>query len=242
MKAPVLKAVVLIAGLLVPLSFFTSNASASRSHWSVSYSSHGNRSSSHYGHRSPSYRSHSYHRPSSSRYSNSHRYPSYSYSKYRYSSRPSISVSIGSGHYGGYYSSLPIGYSSCVVGGLTYYTHGGRYYRPRNTGYVVVSNPYVVAPRTRTVTTHRVGSKYDASPRIWVSGKEYLIDEGELFCITTSGLVWAELPIGSVTASLPAQASSVYYKEIEFYEAGGIYFQRVPEGYRLVYPPWEEGF
>ncbi|QXD25732.1 hypothetical protein F7C95_07555 [Opitutia bacterium ISCC 51] len=73
-----------------------------------------------------------------------------------------------------------------------------------------------------------------------MSGKEYLIDEGELFCITSSGLVWAELPVGSITASLPAQASSVWYKEIEYYEAGGIYFKRVPEGYRLVFPPWEQ--
>lgn len=231
MKATVLKSLVLSVGLLVPLSFFASNASASRSHWSVSYSSHSYRGGHHY-------RSHSYHHP---RYKSYRHYPSYSYSRHRYYSRPSFSISIGSGHYGGYYRSLPYGYRSCVVGGLTYYTYGGRYYRPYNTGYVVVSNPYVVTPRP-TVVTRRVSSKYDAYPRIWVSGKEYLIDDGELFCITSSGLVWAELPIGSVASSLPTHASSVWYKDLEYFEAGGLYFQRVPEGYRLVYPPWEQEY
>ena len=237
MKTSVLKAIVLSIGLLAPLSLLTTQASASRSHssWSVSYSSHKYKGGHHY-------RGHSYHYP---RYRSYRHYPS-SYYRHRSYSRPSWSISIGSGYYGGpyggFYSSLPFGYRSCVVGGLTYYTHGGRYYRPYNSGYVVVSDPYVVRPRTTTVSTRVVGSKYDAYPRIWVSGKEYLIDEGELFCITSSGLVWAELPIGSVASSLPTHATSVWYKDIEYFEAGGLYFQRIPEGYRLVVPPWEQEF
>ena len=226
---------VLSVGLLAPLSFLASNASASRSSWSISYSSHGGH---HKSYHKSHHRSHSYHYGHRSY----RHYPSYSYSRHRYYSRPSVSISIGGGHYGGYYSSLPYGYRSCVVGGLTYYTHGGRYYRPYNTGYVVVSDPYVVRPRTTTVSTRVVSSKYDAYPRIWVSGKEYLIDEGELFCITSNGLVWAELPYGSVASSLPTHATSVWYKEIEYFEAGGLHFQRVPEGYRLVVPPWEQEF
>ena len=231
MKATVLKSFVFSAGALIALSFFSSSATASRSHWSVSYSSHGHRGGHHY-------RSHSYHYP---RYKSYRHYPSYSYSRHRYYSRPSFSISIGSGHYGGFYRTLPFGYSSCVVGGLTYYTHRGHYYRPYNTGYVVVSNPYLT-PRTTTTVTRRVSSKYDAYPRIWVSGKEYLIDEGELFCVTSSGLVWAELPIGSIASSLPTHASSVWYKNIEYFEAGGLYFQRVPEGYRMILPPWDQEF
>ena len=237
MKATVLKSLVLSVGLLAPLSFLASEASASRSHWSVSYSSHSSRG---YHHRSHPYshRSYSHHYP---RYRSYHHFPSYGYSRHRYYSRPRVSVSIGTGYYGGYYSSLPFGYNSCVVGGLTYYTHGGRYYRPYNTGYVVVSDPYL-APRRTTTVTRRVSSKYDAYPRIWVSGKEYLIDDGEVFCITSSGLVWAELPVGSIATSLPTHASSVWYKEVEYFEAGGLYFQRVPEGYRMILPPWEEEF
>jgi hypothetical protein len=127
-----------------------------------------------------------------------------------------------------------------VVGGLTYYSQGGHYYRPYNTGYVVVADPYVSVPRTTRVVTQAVSSKYDDYPRIWVTGEEYLIDEGEIFRITSNGLVWAELPLGSVASSLPTHASSVWYKEVEYYEAGGLYFQRIPEGYRIVLPPWEE--
>lgn len=234
MKSTVLKSLVLSVGLLAPLSFLASNASASRSSWSISYSSYGGHHGSYYKSHHRSYGSHYGHR--------SYRhYPSYSYSRHRYYSRPRVSVSIGRGHYGGYYSALPFGYRSCVVGGLTYYTHSGRYYRPHNTGYVVVSDPYL-APRTTTTVTRRVSSKYDAYPRIWVSGKEYLIDEGEIFCITSSGLVWAELPLGSIASSLPTHASSVWYKDVEYFEAGGLHFQRVPEGYRLILPPWEQEF
>lgn len=90
------------------------------------------------------------------------------------------------------------------------------------------------------MVTRNVQNKYDSYPRIWVSGSEYLIDEGELFKITGNGLVWAELPLGAVASSLPTHASSVWYKDIEYFEAGGIYFQRIPEGYRMILPPWDE--
>jgi hypothetical protein len=255
MKAIALKTLVLTVGLITPLFLLPVTSSADRggsrdggsrghsgSHGSYGGSSHRGGYSSHY---------------SGSRYSHSgyySRYPSYSYSRSRsYYSRPNVSISIGTGYYGGYYSgyysTLPFGYSSCMVGGLTYYSHGGRYYRPYRTGYVVVADPYIVERRPTTVvrtsssvSSRTVSSKYDSYPRIWVSGDEYLIDEGDIFKITSSGLVWAELPLGSVASSLPSHASSVWYKDVEYFEAGGIYFQRVPEGYRLILPPWDGEF
>ncbi|MCB1123388.1 MAG: hypothetical protein KJT03_17685, partial [Verrucomicrobiae bacterium] len=238
MKATALKSLVLTLGLITPLAFLPATASASRgqSHVSVSYSS---------GHRGGSYYSGNYHRSSRGwDHGPSYRhYPSYSYPRsYHYYPRSSWSISIGSGgYYGGYYhSALPFGYSSCVVGGLTYYTHGGRYYRPYRTGYVVVADPYVTAPRTTTVVRRSVSDKYADYPRIWVSGEEYLIDEGDIFRITANGLVWAEVPVGSVASSLPTHASSVWYNEVEYFEAGGVYFKRIPDGYRIILPPWEE--
>jgi len=252
MKTRALKTILLTVGLMAPFTLLTSTVSASRS---SSYSSGGHHGSSHnsYGSYSRGHGSSSYYGSSRRGYSHSNsyypsyrHYPSHGYSHSRsYYSRPSYSISIGTGYYGGYYgayySSLPFGYSSCVVGGLTYYRHGGNYYRPYNTGYVLVSNPYVVR-RATTASTSRVSGKYDAYPRIWVSGKEHIIDEGETFCITSSGLVWADLPNGSMATSLPTHASSVWYKEVEYYEAGGLYFQRVPEGYLIVQPPWEKEF
>lgn len=238
MKATALKSLVLTLGILMPLAFLpaTSSASRGKSHVSFHYSS-GHRGSHHYS---------GYHR--GSHHWSGHRsyrhYPSYHYSRpYRYYSRPSWSISIGSGHYGSFYNALPFGYSSCVVGGLTYYRHGGHYYRPYRTGYVVVADPYVSTPRrTTTVVRRSVADKYADYPRIWVSGEEYLIDDGDIFRITPNGLVWAELPIGSVASSLPTHASSVWYNEVEYFEAGGVYFQRIPEGYRLILPPWDEEF
>lgn len=103
----------------------------------------------------------------------------------------------------------------------------------------MVSDPYVGAPRQETYSTRTVSSKYDAYPTIWVDGEEYLIDEGELFQITRNGLVWADLPVGVVASSLPTHATSVWYKEVEYFEAGDLYFQRIPEGYRLILPPWD---
>ena len=75
-----------------------------------------------------------------------------------------------------------------------------------------------------------------------MNGIEYLIDEGDLFKITSNGLVWSEVRIGAVASSLPTHASSVWYNEVEYFEAGGLYFQRVPEGYRIILPPWEQDY
>jgi hypothetical protein len=36
---------------------------------------------------------------------------------------------------------LPTGYETRVVGGTTYYTYGGSYFRPASRGYVVVEAP-----------------------------------------------------------------------------------------------------
>ena len=179
--------------------------------------------------------------PGRSYYSSHYYRPSYR-SSYHYSS-PRRYVSHSRPYVGAYYSALPRGYNRCYVGGVSYFSSGGHYYRPYNSGYVVVSDPYV-SNRTRSTTVVRqtVNSKYDSYPRIWVSGEEYLIDEGELFKITSNGLVWAEIPLGSVASSLPTHASSVWYKEVEYFEAGGLYFQRVPEGYRIILPPWEEDY
>jgi hypothetical protein len=254
MKAIALKTLLLTLTLATPLALIPDTASASRGGHSDrgSYSSghgsyrgsHGYGGSSRYGHSSR----YGY---SGSRYSN-YPYSRYSRSSHYYRPRSSVSISIGSGgyyggsYYSGFYNSLPFGYSSCVVGGLTYYNHGGRYYRPYRTGYVVVSDPYVIERRPTTivrpttVVTRSSVSKYESYPRIWVSGSEYLIDEGEIFKITSNGLVWAELPLGAVASSLPTHASSVWYKDVEYFEAGGIYFQRIPEGYRMVLPPWDE--
>ena len=266
MKAIALKTLLLAMSLSTPLALIpdasadrgdsrsrSSHSSGRSSYGHSSGHSSGHNSSHSYGHSSRYGSSHKYHSPSrySSYGSSRHYYPS---SHYRPSSN--FSISIGSGYYGssygygsrygssysGYYSSLPFGYSSCVVGGLTYYTHGSRYYRPYNTGYVVVSDPYISVPRTRTVVTRTVSSKYEDYPRIWVSGQEFLIDEGELFKITSNGLVWSEITLGAVATSLPTHASSVWFKEVEYYEAGGIYFQRVPEGYRIIRPPWHEEY
>jgi hypothetical protein len=253
MKAIALKTLLLAMSLSTPLALIP-DASADRG-GSRSGSSHSSDHSSS-GHSSSHNSSHSYGHSRS--YGSSHnsyspsRYSSYGSSRHYYPSshyRPSsnFSISIGSGYYGsyygsgygGYYNSLPFGYSSCVVGGLTYYTHGSRYYRPYNTGYVIVSDPYVSVPRTRTVVTRTVSNKYEDYPRIWVNGQEFLIDEGELFKITSNGLVWSEITLGAVASSLPTHASSVWYKEVEYYEAGGLYFQRVPEGYRIIRPPWD---
>ena len=186
------------------------------------------------GYRSFGYNRYSY--PSRDIYYKSRNYYRPSYRSFYHYYKPSrhMSVSIGRPYVGAYYSSLSRGYDRCYV--------GGQYYRPYNTGYVVVDNPYVSASRPTTVVRRSVSSKYDSYPRIWASGEECLIDEGDFFKITENGLVWAELPLGSVASYLPTHASSVWYKVIEYFEAGGIYFQRIPEGYKIIFPPWDEEY
>lgn len=259
MKAIAIQSLLLTVTLAAPLSLIPADVAGSRGNTRVgiSYSSgHGHGQShfstgrhgssryggSHGSHHSRSY--HSYHSPYYSRSSYHHRAPTY-YSRYssRYNySKPGFSIHVNNGSWGGYYGTLPRGYTSCRVGGRTYYRYGSRYYRPYNTGYVVVSNPYLVPRSTEAVVVKSVASKYDEYPRIWVEGTEYLIDKGDIFEITGNGLVWADLPVGVVASSLPTHATSVWYKEIEYFEAGGIYFQRIPEGYRIISPPWNEEY
>jgi hypothetical protein len=43
-----------------------------------------------------------------------------------------------------------------------------------------------------------------------------------------------------VTHSLPADAQSVWYQSVEYFETGGAYFQKTPEGYRVVPQPWKK--
>lgn len=59
--------------------------------------------------------------------------------------------------------SLPKGYQTEVIAGTTYYCHGGTYYRPMHSKYVVVADPRMVdrLPRGYRTIHHRTGTYYE---------------------------------------------------------------------------------
>jgi hypothetical protein len=74
--------------------------------------------------------------------------------------------------------SLPKGYQTEVIAGTTYYCHGGTYYRPKQSKYVVVADPRMVdrLPRGYRTIHHRTGTYYEYN-------KVYYQKSGSRYCI-----------------------------------------------------------
>ena len=39
-------------------------------------------------------------------------------------------------------------------------------------------------------------------------------------------------PVGAVTRTLPVDATSVWFQEVEYFECDNVYFRKTPEGYK----------
>jgi hypothetical protein len=128
---------------------------------------------------------------------------------------------------------LPSRYVRLHVGNRIYYRYGDVYYERVPTGYVVVEPPATVvqtvpAPADEVMQVVRTGDK------------EYTFRDGQFFQQTPEGLVWVEAPLGAITAKLPADARSVWFQEVEYFECDDVYFRKTPEGFKVVTAPWKK--
>lgn len=135
---------------------------------------------------------------------------------------------------------LPPHYSRVYYGSTVYYRYGDVYYRDYPGGYVVVDEPSRSVVTTTTPSSATVVSAPENSyQELWVGETQYQFKDGQFFTKTADGLVWAPAPLGAVVKSLPADARSVWYQEIEYFECEDVYFRKTPEGYKVVEAPWK---
>lgn len=135
---------------------------------------------------------------------------------------------------------LPPGCSRVVVGGYVYYSSNNVYYRQAPNGYIVVEEPVLVSSGSTVVNTPVVVSEPVLSElSVWQGEQELLVRDGQFFKNTAEGLVWVEQPVGALTRSLPEDATSIWYRDIEYFDVDGILFRKTPNGYKVVDSPWE---
>lgn len=122
------------------------------------------------------------------------------------------------------------------VGGSWYYRCGDVYYTTVPGGYTVVEPPVTV------VQSAPPPAPEPAAPpqTIRVGGVDYVFKDGQFFQPTDDGLVWVEPPLGAVTKTLPADAQSVWYQQVEYFECDDVYFQKTPDGYKVIVAPWKK--
>jgi len=134
---------------------------------------------------------------------------------------------------------LPPYCSRIFIGGLWYWRYDDVYYRAYDDGYVVVESPVVVGATTATVAAPPPPAPV-IEQSVWVGDKELIFKNGQFFRKTPDGLVWVEAPLGAITRTLPADATSVWYQGTEYFECDEVYFVKTPNGYEVIHAPWKK--
>jgi len=146
---------------------------------------------------------------------------------------------------------LPFGFARIYINNVLYYRYNDIYYQPyHGGGYVVVNTPptvivnnpqpvVVAQPNTPAPAPVPAAVTSTGYQTILVDGSEYKFRDGQFFQPTADGLIWVPAPLGALTPSLPADAISVWYQDIEYFDCDGVYFRKTPNGYLVVTAPWQ---
>jgi hypothetical protein len=129
---------------------------------------------------------------------------------------------------------LPAGYVRVVVGGRVFFRYADVYYAESPGGFVVVDAPVVVPSSPAPVVAA------PAEELLWISGKEYVLRDGQFFVRSPEGLVWQPAPVGAVAKALPKTAKSMWYQDVEYFDCNGTVFRKTPDGYKVVPAPWSD--
>ncbi|MDX9709101.1 MAG: DUF6515 family protein [Trichloromonas sp.] len=94
------------------------------------------------------------------------------------------------------------------------------------------------APRAVKQAPYRVPAKhYRGHEHVRVGKHDYYHRNGRFFRPGPKGLIAVRAPIGAIVAGLPVGFSMVISGGTNYYQAGGIYYNRVPGGYMVVDEP-----
>lgn len=147
-------------------------------------------------------------------------------------------------------ATLPLGYMSLAVGGSPYYYHGGYFYRPAPSGYVVVSAPLgasVVSLPASAVRVQIGGAVYyqyaDAYYQWHPANRAYVVVPAPAAAPATV-TVPAPAPAsdwsggyapGQVVEELPTGYAAEIINGVQYYRYGGDYFLPTRQDGREVY-------
>lgn len=120
---------------------------------------------------------------------------------------------------------LPGGYRTQVVGGVTYYHHNDVYYRRQGTRYVVVERPVYRDDRYDRRDDRR-DDRYDRDRR---DGR-YDRDRRDVYHRPGGGT--------TVVRTLPSGARVVTHRGSRYWESRGVYYRQAPGGYVIVTSPY----
>lgn len=153
--------------------------------------------------------------------------------------------------YPGYYvRHLPNYHRRVVYDSNVYFVADDVYYRPYDSGYVVVERPVIVERPASTVryevTDDGVNPNQEiGAPKplpeyisVWQGEQELRLIDGEFFKPTANGLVWVSTPVGAVSDVLPIGAQVVWHEDVEYFRFDGAVFRKTPDGYKVVAAPW----
>lgn len=129
---------------------------------------------------------------------------------------------------------LPRGATKFTVGKITYYQHAGVYFKSAGRKFQVCDAP-TEAP-IADVAGHGT-----PPPELAVQLGEdvYVFRRGRFFLNSPDGLLGRSTPVGGVTRDFPPDAMSVWFRDSEYFEANGVFFQETPRGFQVVAPPWQ---
>jgi hypothetical protein len=128
---------------------------------------------------------------------------------------------------------LPRGATQFKLGKVTYYQHGGVFFKGKGRNFEVCVAPAGAPAEGPTTPTA------DNSIAVEFGDAIYTFHRGRFFIQSPDGLLGRSTPVGGTTRDFPPNAMSVWFRDGEYFECGGVFFKEVAGGgFKIVPPPW----
>lgn len=129
---------------------------------------------------------------------------------------------------------LPRGAVQFKIGKVNYYQHAGVHFKGVGRNFQVCAAP-AGAPPVATA------SGADAATHLALEFGEntYVFRDGRFFLNSPDGLLGRSTPVGAIARDFPPDAMSVWFRNHEYFESDGVFFQEIADGFKVVLPPWQ---
>ncbi len=130
---------------------------------------------------------------------------------------------------------LPRGANRFKIGRTTYYRHAGVYFRATGRHFRVCAKPAAAPPEEMVAES-------ETAPQLFVQlgDDTYIFQDGRFYLQSSDGLLGRSIPMGAIAKDFPREAMSVWFRDREFFECNGVFFQESPQGFKVVPPPWQK--
>jgi hypothetical protein len=127
---------------------------------------------------------------------------------------------------------LPRGAVQFKLGKVTYYQHAGVYFKGVGRNFQVCAAPADAPAETANPDAR------EAHLALEFGEDTYLFRRGRFFLESPDGLLGRTTPVGAIARDFPPDAMSVWFRDSEYFESGGVFFKEVAGGFQVVQPPW----